>query len=71
MRKPRDPTETGKNLRVLRGVRTKTGVARELGISYSMLCKIESGLRIPSEELKDRIADYYGVAVDQIFYTQE
>lgn len=69
MRKLRDPTEAGKSLRSLRGVRTKTGVARELGISYSMLCKIEDGKRVPSDELKDRIAKYYGVAVEKIFYT--
>lgn len=69
MKKERDPAEIGKELRQLRGIRVRTGVARELGISYSMLSKIEDGLRIPGEELKERIAKYYGKTVDEIFYT--
>lgn len=68
MNKPKDPKEIAKTLRELRGIRVRTGVARELGISYSMLCKIEDGQRIPGDELKQRIADYYGETVDRIFY---
>lgn len=71
MQKPKDPKETGKILRQLRGIRTRTGVAKELNISYSMLCKIESGARIPGDELQQRIADYYGVSLDGIFYAHE
>jgi len=67
MSKTKDPKDTAKILRELRGIRTRTGVAKEIGISYSMLCKIESGCRIPSEELKQRIAGYYGVSVGEIF----
>ena len=69
MRNPRDPKEVGKELRSLRGIRTRTGVAGELGISYSMLCKIEDGIRVPGDELKQQIAKYYGVSVDRLFYT--
>lgn len=71
MRKQREPTEVGEILRRLRGIRVRTGVAKEIGISYSMLCKVESGIRVPSDELKKKLASYYGTSEDQIFYTQE
>ena len=67
--KPKEPESVAKTLRQLRGIRVRTGVARELGISYSMLCKIEDGKRIPGDELKQRIANYYGVPMEKIFYT--
>ena len=69
MKQTRDPTEVGKILRELRGIKIRTGVAKELGISYSMLTKIEDGIRTPGDDLKERIAEYYGKTVDQIFYT--
>ena len=69
MQKTKDPIEISKVLRELRGVRTRTGVAKEIGISYSMLTKIEDGIRTPSDDLQKRIANYYGVPVENIFYT--
>ena len=71
MKQLRDPTEVGKILRSLRGIRVRTGVAKEIGISYSMLCKLEDGRRIPSDDMRERIAKYYGIPVDEIFYTHE
>lgn len=59
----------GKALRDLRGIRTRRGVARELDISYSALCNYENGIRIPPDAVKVRIARYYGVSVQDIFYT--
>jgi len=58
----------GKRLVLLRGVRTRTGVARELGISYGSLCNYENGLRIPPDDVKIRIAGYYGKTVQEIFF---
>lgn len=60
--------EIGKRLRELRGVKTRTGVARELGISYSALCKYEDGLKIPGDDTKVRLADYYQRTVQEIFF---
>lgn len=71
MRKPRDPIDVGKTLRKLRGIRVRTGVAREIGISYSMLCKLEDGRRVASDDMKERIARYYNISADAIFYTNE
>ena len=71
MQKTADPKVVGNRLRALRGCRTRTGTAREIGISYSMLTKCEYGLRIPGEDIRKKIADYYGVSVKSIFYAQE
>ena len=71
MKKLRDPVDAGKILRSLRGIRVRTGVAHELGVSYSMLSKIEDGRRTPSDEMKEKIAEYYGVSSDEIFYTHQ
>lgn len=62
-----DMAETGKRLREIRGIRTRTGVARELGISYSALAFYENGEREPSGRVKKKLADYYGVPVEFLF----
>lgn len=66
-----DMVESGKILRKLRGIRTRTGVARELGISYAALQFYENGERNPSGRMKQKLADYYGVSVESIFFTGE
>lgn len=60
----------GQRLVELRGIRTRTGVAKALGIGYSSLCNYENGIRIPPDRIKIRIADYYGVPVQDIFFRQ-
>ena len=62
-----DMAQAGKILRHLRGIRTRTGVARELGISYSALAFYECGQRTPSEPVQKKLADYYGVRTEDIF----
>ena len=59
--------EVGKRLRQLRGIRTRTGVAREIGISYSALAFYENGDRNPSEKAKKLLADYYGLPKELLF----
>lgn len=58
----------GEKLKELRGCRTVTGVAKELGISRSALAKYESDERIPRDEVKKKIAKYYGKSVQFIFF---
>lgn len=70
MEKTIDPKLIGKRLRELRGIRTKAGVARELGISYSAMCQYEYGLRVPRDDIKLKFARYYEVPVESIFFTE-
>ena len=64
--------EIGNRLRRLREDRgqSKAYVARQLGISYSTLCSYEYGVRIPGDETKIKLANYYGVSVDRLFFKQ-
>lgn len=63
-----DSMEIGQRLRKLRSGRTRTSVARDLGIAYSALCKYESGERVPEDAVKVKLADYYGTTVQEIFF---
>ena len=66
-RKP-DSEKAGKRLRELRGIRTRKGVADELCMAYSTLQAYEDGTRTPSGRVKQKLADYYGVTVESIFF---
>ena len=57
----------GDKLRDLRGERTLQKVASDLGISTSALTMYEIGKRIPRDEIKVKIARYYGVGIEIFF----
>ena len=63
-----DMAKAGKRLRSLRGIRTRTGVSSETGIPYSTLQAYEEGKREPAGPVKQKLSDYYGVSVDEIFF---
>lgn len=69
-RRTANMSEAGKCLRELRGIRTRTGVARELNMAYPTLQSYEDGKREPSGSVKQKLADYYGVSVESIFFVQ-
>lgn len=58
----------GKRLVTLRGNRSQEEVAKKLGISISALSMYEQGNRIPRDEIKIKIADFYGMTVQEIFF---
>lgn len=68
--KQADSVVVGKRLRELRGIRTRTGVARETGISYSTLQAYEEGKRNPSAHMKKALSSYYGVSIESIFFDE-
>lgn len=57
-----------KKLVELRGERSRERVAVDLDISYSAIVSYEMGDRVPRDEVKIRIANYYGVGVEDIFF---
>ena len=57
-----------KKLIILRGDKTVTEVARDIGITRQMLSAIESGIRTPSLDLANKIANYYSSTIDDIFF---
>lgn len=63
-----DSKKIGQRLRELRGERSIQKVALENGISPSAISMYESGLRIPKDDTKVKLAQYYGVPVESIFF---
>lgn len=51
----------------LRGERSQEEVAKALGISVSALSMYEQGNRIPRDEVKIRMAEYYGISIEDLF----
>lgn len=60
--------DIGKRLIELRGNRTQEEVARANDISVSAIGMYERGERIPRDEVKIRLAEYYKTSVQSIFY---
>lgn len=60
----------GDTLVELRGQKTQAEVAKDLGITVSALSMYENNNRIPRDEIKIKIANYYKKSVEEIFFTQ-
>lgn len=60
----------GKRLIKLRGEKSQKEVSDALNISYSALSMYEAGERIPRDEIKIRIAEYYDTSVEALFYAE-
>lgn len=60
----------GKRLSELRGERTQKDVASAIGVCQSTYSMYENGERIPSDEVKKKIAEYFKRSVQFIFYEE-
>ena len=58
----------GERLRQLRGSRTQKEVADALGVSEMSISFWERGERMPSDDLKIKIAAYFKKSVQSIFF---
>lgn len=58
----------GGRLVALRGEKTQKTVADAVGVSCSAIAMYESGERIPRDEVKEKIAHYYGKTIESIFF---
>lgn len=58
----------GERLSNLRKNKSQDEVAKEVGISVSALSMYELGNRVPRDEIKVRLASYFGVTVEEIFF---
>ena len=63
-----DGAMIGKRLRELRGDKTMEEVCAATGIGRSALNMYELGYRMPRDEAKIKLAAYYGVGVEDIFF---
>lgn len=66
-----DNVQIGKKLVELRGNKTQEEVASAINISVSALSMYETGARIPRDNIKIRLANYYSTPIADIFYACE
>ncbi len=58
----------GQRIKKLRGNRSMRAVADACGISKSTLAMYETGQRVPKDEIKIRIAKFFDVSVETLFF---
>lgn len=61
----------GQRLRDLRGDTPRAEVADAVGISISALTMYETGQRVPRDQIKVKLAEFYDSTVQDIFFTPE
>ena len=52
----------------LRGTRTQEEIANAIGISISAIGMYETGQRVPRDEIKVKLANYYNVSIESLFF---
>lgn len=57
-------------LRELRGEKSQAQLAEELGITKSSLAMYERGERTPRDEVKIKIARFFGKSIGELFYDE-
>ena len=60
----------GEKIKELRGEKSQAEVAVAVGISDSAMSAYENGDRVPRDEVKIRLAKYFGKTVQEIFFDQ-
>lgn len=63
-----DAKKIGARLRSLRGARSQKEVAQAVGVTDMAISLYESGERIPRDEIKKALAEFYQVTVGSIFF---
>lgn len=66
-----DCISIGNHLKELRGSRTKEEIAYRMGISVTSVCLYESGKRMPKDDVKVKMADFYGLTVQELFFPDQ
>ena len=51
-----------------RGSRRREEVAAAVGVSLSAIAMYENGERVPRDEVKVRLAEYYNSSVQELFF---
>lgn len=58
----------GNRLRILRGTKTVKEVSDALKISPSALTMYETGKRMPRDEIKVSLAQFYNTSIESLFF---
>ena len=63
-----NPKKIGERLIAARGEKARETVASDIGVSYSALAMYEQGNRIPCDEVKLALAEYFGLSIQELFF---
>ena len=63
--------QIGEKLISLRGLRSREEVAASIGVSCSAIQMYENGRRVPRDDIKVKIAKYYNVSVNDLFFCNQ
>lgn len=66
-----EPSVIASRLVALRGEKAREKVAKSCGISKSALAMYEIGARIPRDEIKIKLAQFYNTSVEAIFFAKQ
>ena len=66
-----NPKAIGLYLKQLRGDKTQQEVANSIGVTTMAISQYESGERVPRDEIKIRLANYYDRTVEQLFFSHK
>jgi transcriptional regulator with XRE-family HTH domain len=58
----------GERLRALRGEKSREEVAMAIGVTAQAICNYECSVRMPSDDVKMKLASYFGKSVQEIFF---
>ena len=64
-----DRKKIAEKLIAMRAEKTQAEVAKSIGISKSSLAMYETGQRVPRDEIKLALANYYGATIQDIFFS--
>lgn len=64
-------TQIAEKLKNARGEKTRKEVCEAVGISRNALMMYENGKRIPKDEIKIRLANFYNKGIEELFFSQE
>lgn len=63
-----EPKIIGERLKALRGNRTQQAVATAVGVTKNAISAYEDGKRVPRDEIKIKLANFFGTTVTEIFF---
>lgn len=66
-----DANKIGNRLKQLRGLRRPEEIAYKVDCSVSSILLYESGKRIPKDDVKLKLANLYGLTVQELFFSEQ
>lgn len=63
--------DIGKKLKKLRGDKSIGEVANAIGVAPSTISMYENGERVPRDSIKIKLAQYYNLSIEELFFAHK